>query len=237
MTEMVNLPVQLTDEEEQELQAFETQHRIKRQKEEAITLRVQGHDVMRRARLPLYFRARIREMRVGDTFLMGSIRHIYDEEDTGMDDYEGVAEVYVEREGKGLYQLRCNWSLLSKPSRPMTFSHVTFKYEKGGVFAFFGEHAKEELRRICLISRFIQRLIKSAASEDVAPYSQLGIPNFLCGVNIDKNNLTTRLYWSKTQERKVRYKFTNEQLPKPMMECILNIGFLTGAIPLEDKAK
>ncbi|WP_257576230.1 hypothetical protein [Vibrio parahaemolyticus] len=68
---------------------------------------------------------------------MGSIRHIYDEEDTGMDDYEGVAEVYVEREGKGLYQLRCNWSLLSKPSRPMTFSHVTFKYEKGGVFAFF----------------------------------------------------------------------------------------------------
>ncbi|WP_236578087.1 hypothetical protein [Vibrio parahaemolyticus] len=79
MTEMVNLPVQLTDEEEQELQAFETQHRIKRQKEEAITLRVQGYDVMRRARLPLYFRARIREMRVGDTFLMGSIRHIYDE--------------------------------------------------------------------------------------------------------------------------------------------------------------
>ncbi|WP_257576229.1 hypothetical protein [Vibrio parahaemolyticus] len=55
MTEMVNLPVQLTDEEEQELQAFETQHRIKRQKEEAITLRVQGYDVMRRARLPLYF--------------------------------------------------------------------------------------------------------------------------------------------------------------------------------------
>ncbi|MES5778356.1 hypothetical protein V8T50_23260, partial [Vibrio parahaemolyticus] len=98
MTEIVNPPVQLTDEEEQELQAFETQHRIERQKEKAITLRVQGHDVMRRARLPLYFRARIREMRVGDTFLMGSIRHIYDEEDTGMDDYEGVAEVYVERE-------------------------------------------------------------------------------------------------------------------------------------------
>ncbi|MDF4304905.1 hypothetical protein P3370_23730, partial [Vibrio parahaemolyticus] len=30
MTEIVNPPVQLTDEEEQELQAFETQHRIKR---------------------------------------------------------------------------------------------------------------------------------------------------------------------------------------------------------------
>ncbi len=152
MTDILNPPVQLTDEEERELQAFEAQQqafevqlREESKKETDISLRVPGYDLMRRAHLPLYFRARIREMKVGDTFIMGSIRHTYDEEETGMDGYEGVGEVYVLRERKGIYRLCCSWSLLSKPTRPMTFAEVTFKYEKGGIFACFGEHTKEQL--------------------------------------------------------------------------------------------
>ncbi|UMM07047.1 hypothetical protein MKR81_28260 (plasmid) [Vibrio campbellii] len=226
----MNSSIQLTDEEEQELRAFEEQHRSQRRKDKTMTLRIQGYDMMRRARLPLHFRARIREMKVGDTFIMGSIRHTYDAEDTGGIEYEGVAEVYVKRERRGLYQIYCNWSLLSKPTRPMTFAHATFKWEKGGIFAFVSENAKINLRNICLISRFIQRLIKRASHEDLHHYHQLGFPAFLVGVNVDKNNLTTRSYWSKIQERKVRYKFTDEQRPKPMIECIVDLGMFTGAI-------
>ncbi|MEL7412553.1 MAG: hypothetical protein AAGJ90_13960 [Pseudomonadota bacterium] len=224
--------VQLTNEEEKALQAFEIQHHVNRRAEKVTPLRIQGYEVLCKARLPLHFRARIREMKVGDTFIMGLIRHTYDAEDTGRSEYEGVAEVYVKREPKGLYQLYCNWSMLTKPNRPMTFAHATFKWEKGGIFAFVSENAEVNLRNICLISRFIQRLINSASPEDLQHYEQLGLPYYLVGVNVDKNNLTTLQYWRKSEQSLGRYKFADNQLPKPMMKCIIELGLLTGDIDL-----
>ncbi|HFQ5129754.1 TPA: hypothetical protein ACGVAY_004348 [Vibrio vulnificus] len=231
----------LTDDEERALLTFEAsrqqQLREEREKENTVTLRLTGHEVMRRARLPLYFKARIQEMRMGDTFFMGSIRHLYDKDETGIDNYEGVAEVYVKKGSKGRYELYCTWCLLSKPSRPMIFAHVDFQYEKGGVFAFLGAHAKGELYNVCLVSRFIQRLIKHASPDDREVYSQLGLPAFLCGVNIDKTHRTTRQYFPRQKKengldkfRRVHYHFADAQMPKPMMECIMDIGLLTGVI-------
>ncbi|MCG9612829.1 hypothetical protein L1D41_24640 [Vibrio harveyi] len=229
---------QLTEEEEKELAAFEEarllEQQEEREKQNVVAFRMNGHDVMHKARLPLHFRARIREMRVGDTFIMGSIRHVYDEEDVGKPGYEGVAEIYVTKERKGQFHLRCNWSLLSKPSRPMMFAHVTFKYEKGGVFAFLGTHAREELRNVCLVSRFIHYLTKQMSKEERDGYDKLGLPLFLTGVNVDKNLRTTRTYAAPVSDvkdfRRVHYQFKPEQMPKPMMECILDVGIFTGDI-------
>ena len=66
----------------------------------------------------------------------------------------------------------------------------------------------------------------------VQHYEQLGLPDYLVGVNVDKNNLTTLQYWRKSEQSLGRYKFADDQLPKPMMKCIIELGLLTGDIDL-----
>lgn len=228
--------IKLTEEEENELKALEADWeksaKEKEEKRHQVAFSLPGYDVLKRCHLPLTFRARIREMKVGDTFLMGQIRYTYSEEECGFDGYEGVAEMYIQKGLKGLYNLHSTWTLLSKPSRPMTFGHATFKYEKGGVFAFTGENAKENLRSITLISRYIQRLIKNASYDEKEAYIHHNVRPFFCGELVDKNNRTRARYRTNEQGELVRYhiKLTDEQMPKSMMECIIDLGFLSGEL-------
>ena len=61
--------------------------------------RMAGYDFLSYCRMPLYFRARIREMKVGDTFIMGQMRHTYEE----FNDFEGVLEIHIEKEKNQIY--------------------------------------------------------------------------------------------------------------------------------------
>lgn len=191
---------------------------------------------MKRMHLPLYFRARIREMRVGDTFFMGSIRHQYNADKTSIKGHEGVAEITVSKGRYGLYNLFSVWTILSKPERAMSFSHVSFKIEKGGIFAFTNESAEYiegNIKQISLTSRFIQRLMKSASNSENNAFYDKGLPPFLCGVTIDKNGLTTESYWPREEtdlRRGVRYQFNEDLMPRNMMECIVNLGIAGGII-------
>ena len=206
-------------------------------KPSTVTVRKQGWDVMQRMHLPLYFRARIREMRVGDTFYMGSIRHQYDADECGMEGYEGVAEITVTKGRYGLYNIFSIWTILSKPERAMSLSQVSFKVEKGGIFVFTNESAEyieANLKQISLTSRFMQRLMKNASDSENDAYYDLGMPPFLCGVTIDTNGRTTKPYFQRdasgSDGRYVRYKFSDDQMPRNMMECILNLGIASGEI-------
>ena len=217
--------------DEQELEALEQHYKEREQEHEKerhkVKARLSGHTFLKRSHLPMYWLARLREMHVGDTFIMASLRHHDDEMG-----FEGVAGIYAQKESKGVYKLHSNWTLLSKPSRPHRFSELTFKIEKGGIIAFTGKHSPENQHSFVLTSRYIQWLLKHVTAEDNQPYFDLGLPPFLSGVNVDKNSRTTRRFYPKGKhnEKGIHYLFDDEQMPKSMMECIVDYGIASGAI-------
>ena len=219
----------LDEQEEKSLIDFEQAQREQHQPQTE-TVTVPGYDFLRRCHLPPYFRARIREMRVGDTFFMGSIRHDHELEHGG---YEGVAEVYVRKE-RGRYQLYATWTLLTKPTRAHCFVNVAFKLKKGGDFIFEAVNAEQQLRQICLVSRYIQRLVNNVISEEEkAWFHRRNVQPFFVGVNIDKERTLTRpnlIHDEKGNLKRVFYVLPESMMPKPMMECIVDVGIALGHI-------
>ncbi|MFS1427522.1 hypothetical protein LMH73_010230 [Vibrio splendidus] len=219
----------MSDDELEALYAFHEEKEKENQlKLHEVQYRVHGHTFLRDCRLPMYWLASLRRMKVGDTFIMGSIRNYYDE--LG---YEGVGEIYATKGSKGVYTLSSNWTLASKPTRAHRFSLLTFKIEKGGFLAFTKSYTPENVRSFKLTSRYIQRLIDHVISdEEKKVYSDLGMPAFLSGVNIDKNQLTTRNHYVRHSNGRDLipkcYHFSDEQMPKGMMECLVDCAGAMG---------
>lgn len=190
--------------------------------------RILGIEFLKYCHFPMYYKARLRRMLVGDLFFMGQIRLRYEE-----DDFEGVLEIYIRKEAKQVYHAYSSFTLPTKPTRSCRFHELTFKIEKGGVFAFTGNEELSEHNRkgFALTCRYFQRLKKHASPDEVLPYRDMGMPDFLEGVNFNKKNTTTEVYYpNKKKPKATRYQLTDNMMPKPMMECILDIGLATGAI-------
>lgn len=194
------------------------------------SIKIKGHDFLRQCHFPMYWLARMREMKVNDIFIMGSIRHHYG--DNGLD-YEGVVEIHCRKGKRGVYSLYSTWSLLTnKPQRPLMFTNMNFKIETGGYLSFF-ENFDTDFKTFKRTARLLNRLIYIADKE---MYLKLGLPAYLYGVHIDKNNLTVRSYYSREKALKRKFRFSDDQLPKPMMECICDYGIASSLINF-DKAR
>lgn len=217
--------------EQAELKAFKNSLKAHESDKQDVKYRLKGFDFMRQCRLPLNWVARLREMHVGDTFIMGSMRHLYDE--VG---FEGVAEIYAIKEGKGVYQLNSNWTLLTKPNRPHRFSLLNFKFEKGGIMAFTNQYSPENFNSFKLTSRYIHHLRNSADKESIEYYKVLGLPPFLSGVCVNRQLQTTRLYYVKQGKELAprRYRFDDDQMPKGMLECIVDYAAAVGVLNTDD---
>jgi len=205
---------------------------------QTIYQRMGGYDFLRYCRMPLYFRARIREMRIGDTFIMGQMCHTYEE----LNDFEGVLEIYIEKEKNQVYRARSSFNLLTKPSRAHVFTEFTFKLEKGGDFAFTGDEEKGLInqKRFALTCRYFNRLLASASKEDKATYFEQGIPPYFHGIVLDKSRLTRSFHYKRGDDltHRVQYKLSEEQMPKPMMECLIDYAMCSGIIDFnEDKSR
>lgn len=187
-------------------------------------IKVKGHNFLRECHFPMYWLARMREMRIGDTFIMGSVRHHYG--DDGLD-YRGIAEVHCTKGKLGVYSLYSTWSLLTNnPLRPLMFSKMRFKIEPGGYLSFF-ENFNTDLKTFKRTSRLLNCLINIG---DDKAYSSLGLPRYFYGVCLDKDKRTTRHYWQEGKGKLTHYIFGDEQMPKPMMECICDYGIASGLI-------
>lgn len=230
--------IPLSKSEEEALEQEWKEHQAKLNKlYQTVYQRMAGYDFLRYCRMPLYFRARIREMRIGDTFIMGQMRHTYED----FNDFEGVLEIHIEKEKNQVYRARSNFNLLTKPERAHVFTEFTFKLEKGGDFAFTGDEEKglANQKRFALTCRYFNRLLTSTSEEERNIYHDQGVPPYFHGVTIDKNNLTRRLYYKREDwERPHRYKISQEQMPKPMMECLIDYAMCSGIIDFnEDKSR
>ncbi len=225
----------LSKSEEEALEQEWKEHQAKLDKlNQTAYQRMAGHDFLKYCRMPLYFRARIREMRVGDTFIMGQIRHTYEE----LNDFEGVLEIYIEKEKNQVYRARSSFNLITKPSRPHVFTEFTFKFEKGGDFAFTGDKEKGlyNQKGFALTCRYFNRLIQSASKENRDTYFEQGVPPYFRGITLDKKGLTRSFHYNRggSWNRRVQYQLTDEQMPKPMMTCLVDYAMCAGFIDFNE---
>lgn len=194
--------------------------------------RINAFEFLSFCHLPLYFRARIREMRVGDTFIIGSIRNVYED----FNDYEGLLEIFVVKEPKGLYIARSHFTFITKPERAATFTEFTFKIEKGGIWLITGnpELSARNRRSFALACRYFERLSKAASDDEVLWFREHGIPRFLSGVTVDSDLKTRNTYLKRygcdksPSNTLTRYVFSVDMMPKTMMESILDLAVCHG---------
>ncbi|GEM77646.1 hypothetical protein [Vibrio sagamiensis] len=191
------------------------------------TMTVPAYEFLQRCHLPLYFRARIRELRLGDTFFMGSIRKKYDAEDIESDGIvlEGFSEVYVRKE-RGGYKLFATWAMIESSSTPYSAFSVEFKLERGN-FIFKGRQLEAQLKGICLVSRLIQRLIKGADNVKLEDFTHLNTDPFFMGVRVDKNRV---FFFDDGIYKKSARLLPEEMMPITLAEHTVNIFRIMGMI-------
>lgn len=210
---------------------FELENNIKLSRK--VHKRMSGHEFLHYCRMPLYFFGRMRKMRNGDTFFLGQIRKNY--ASIINFNFEGVLELSVVKEERGLYRAVASFCLLTKPTRSHRFHEFTFMIEKGGIIAFTGDEKLSlyQRRGFALCCRYFQRLIRNADDTDTYFYNKHSLPWFLNGVSVDKNNTCVEPVHFQTEdgdEKLVRWELQQKMMPKSMMECIVDYGIASGLI-------
>ncbi|SQA60473.1 Uncharacterised protein [Raoultella planticola] len=105
------------------------------------------YDFMRYCRMPLWFQRSIRDMKVGDTFILGKytqpVSHDCDSfcvpprYSARLDGSEAcfVAEAWIEKE-RGIYSFYATWTFPTKPERAHVMTFGEFRIRKGGIIEF-----------------------------------------------------------------------------------------------------
>ncbi len=102
------------------------------------------YDFMRYCRMPLWFQRSIRDMKVGDTFILGKYTQPVSHDSDSfcvpprysacLDGSEAcfVAEAWIEKE-RGVYSFYATWTFPTKPERAHVMTFGEFRIHKGGI--------------------------------------------------------------------------------------------------------
>ena len=100
------------------------------------------YDFMRYCRMPLWFQRSIRDMKVGDTFILGKYTQPVSHDSDSfcvpprysacLDGSEAcfVAEAWIEKE-RGVYSFYATWTFPTKPERAHVMTFGEFRISKG----------------------------------------------------------------------------------------------------------
>ena len=88
------------------------------------------YDLMKYCKRPLYFQSNLRNMKVGDTYLLGICRDVVVDNKTSF-----VAEAWIEKY-RGLYKFYGTWTIPTNPRRGFIMTNGSFKILKGGIIQF-----------------------------------------------------------------------------------------------------
>ncbi|BCL74172.1 hypothetical protein VIBNIFTn2_1110041 [Vibrio nigripulchritudo FTn2] len=232
--------LELEKEELEELEAIEENWRLEQERRQielhTVYEKIPGYDFLAYCKMPLHFRARIREMRVGDMLVLGSIRSQYGE---AYNDFEGVLEIYITKEKGQVYRAHSNFNLLSKPTRSHKFTEFTFKLEKGGFFAFTGnvETSKAQRKMFALTCRYFDRLDKHTSYDEWREKVPYRIPKNFHGLQVDKDRkMAPFLSRDENGElTRTTYQIAEELLPKTMIQCVTEYALTSGLINFDEQ--
>lgn len=195
------------------------------------------YDFMRYCRMPLWFQRSIRDMKVGDTFILGK----YTQPVSCLDGSEAffVAEAWIEKE-RGVYSFYGTWTFPTKPERAFIITFGAFRVLKGGIIAFEDKNInivdkKDAVRSFALVCRYLTHMLNCMSDEDKKIYFKNNSFPLFNGVWLD-SDCNERRQRAVEVDGKIKRVWINykDYMPTHQLSAIVEAAFATGALYLED---
>lgn len=210
------------------------------------------YDLMRYCRMPLWFQRSIRDMKVGDTFILGKytqpVSHSSDlfyvppRHSACLDGSEAcfVAEAWIEKE-RGVYSFYATWTFPTKPERAFIMTFGEFRILKGGIIEFEDKNValndkNHAVRSFALVCRYIDYMLNCMSGEDKNVYfSNNSFPLFN-GVWLDSDCIERRKRAIQQVDGRIKSVWINykDYMPTHQLSAIVEAAFATGTLQLED---
>lgn len=176
------------------------------------------YDLMHYCHMPVWCQREVRDMKVGDTYLLGRHRESYFSDDLN-EDVEFVGDCWIEKE-RGFYRFNATWTIPAKPSRAFVMTSGNFKILKGGIVQFGNDLAA--FRSFALVSRYLNRMLMKMTKEERHVYYSAGAKPLLRGVCIDKDSICKKPRYIRNGEslRRTWVNYSN-YLPNHPLEAII----------------
>lgn len=153
-------------------------------------------DFMRYCKMPLWFQRPIKEMKVGDIFILGKYTHPmkYSRDAfyvASPNDCEVcfVAEAWIEKK-RGEYAFYATWTFPTKSTRPHVMTYGTFNVGKKGAIAFTKKN--DAVRLFSLVCRYLAKLLNVMSMEDKKSYFSANSTPLFCGLWLDEDLIEKR---------------------------------------------
>ncbi|HDX9051752.1 TPA: hypothetical protein ACHJX8_004429 [Yersinia enterocolitica] len=193
------------------------------------------YDFMRYCRMPLWFQRSIRDMKVGDTFILGKYTQpiSYDSDSfstpqaSDNDEACFVAEAWIERK-RGGYSFHGTWTFPTKPERGFIMTFGEFKICKGGVIEF--DYKNDAIRSFALVCRYLAKMLSSMSRDDAKVYKH-SFPLF-SGVWLDSDFIERRKRAVEVNGKIKRFNISYKKYPPThQLSAIVDAAFALGLLP------
>lgn len=203
------------------------------------------YDFMRYCRMPLWFQRSIRDMKVGDTFILGkytqSVSHDSDSfcvpprYSACLNGSEAcfVAEAWIEKE-RGVYSFYATWTFPTKPKRAHVMTFGEFRISKGGIIEF--DDKNHPVRLFALVCRYLAHMLNCMSYEDKKVYFSNNSSPLFNGVWLDSDCIERRERAIQEVDGRIKRVWINykDYMPTHQLSAIVEAAFATGVLQLED---
>lgn len=200
------------------------------------------YDFMRYCRMPLWFQRSIRDMKVGDTFILGkytqaisTYNHLINLS-TPLSDSGGepsfVAEAWIEKE-RGIYKFYATWTFPTKPERSMIMTFGNFKIIKGGFIVFDSE--SEAIINFAKVCRYLAKMLDCMTMDEKKEYFAANSSPLFNGIWLDSDHTERRERAVQVEGKikRVLISYKNHQMTH-QLAAIVDAGIALGSIPLSE---
>lgn len=209
------------------------------------------YDFMHYCRMPPWFQRTIRDMKVGDTFILGKyMQPVSHESDyfcvpprysACLDGREAcfVAEAWIEKE-RGVYSFYATWTFPTKPRRAAIMTFGKFRVHKGGIIEFDEKNGEIDdkthaVRLFSQVCRYLIHMLKCMSYDDKKVYFGNQCFPLFNGIWLDSdcNERRQRAIEVDGKIKRVRINY-QDYMPVHQLSAIVDAAFATGALQLED---
>lgn len=157
------------------------------------------YDFMRYCRMPLYFQRSIRDMKVGDTFILGKYTHPTSDDSDSFhvpqcvsDDGKAhfVAETWIEKE-RGFFSFYATWTFPTKIERSFIVVSGKFRVHQGGLIDF-DKKDDGDVKHFALVCRYLMHMLNKMSYEDKKVYFEKQTFPLFNGVWLDSDYFERR---------------------------------------------
>ena len=173
------------------------------------------YDLMKYCKKPLYFQSNLRNMKVGDTYLLGICREI-----DGDNQKSFVAEAWIEKH-RSLYEFYGTWTIPTNPRRGFIMTNGSFKILKGGIIQFI--HNASSIQAFALICRRLKWLETKLSCDTIELYQSRSLMPFASGLWLNSEYINRKPFLNH-KEYRWEYLDCAAYAPTQQLEAIVTAG-------------